>query len=492
MNRILFILLFSLPAWVWSQESDHFSRYFTNLTLRIDYYHSGDAKSEMITIDKIFAQGTWAGNPENCIQPFELGTYKVNVYDSASRKLIFSKGYNSIFAEYQTIDPALKGIQRTYQESALIPCPLKPFVLVFEKRDRYNKLSEIFKQTINPSDFHIIREAVNDNQYKTIPVVARGNPHTSVDLVILAEGYQNEEQDTFSNDLKYFTELLFTVEPFKSNKEKFNVHGIFSPSKESGTDEPRQGIYKNTILNSSFNTFDTDRYCLADDNKEIRDMAAGVPYDIILIMINSNRYGGGGIYNWQTVFTNRSLWRDYVFLHEFGHGFAGLADEYFTSSVAYLDINTPGVEPLEANITASTDPDKVKWKEYLSPGIAIPTDWGKSTFDSLELRKDELYAKMEASLTALKKTGAKESELERTANEFNSNIFQVQLEQNNFIKNHPLKDKVGVFEGANYMSKGMYRPTLNSLMHKFDEDNLSYGPVNEHAIHNTIRYYTGE
>jgi hypothetical protein len=492
MKNLLAIALCFMPLLVMSQNRIDFEKYFEDQTLRIDYYHTGDAKSEIFTPDKIYRQGTWAGNPDNCLQPFELGIYKVNVYDSTTNTLIFSKGYNSIFAEYQTIEPAIKGIKRTYHESVLIPCPKRPFSLVIEKRDRYNKLAEVYTQKIDPSDYHILTESFTNKDIVVLPVAGNGNPHTSVDLVILAEGYRSDELNIFKSDLKYYSDLFFTVEPFKSSEKRFNIHGIFSPSEESGTDEPRQGIYQNTWLNSSFNIFDLDRYCLSEDNKSIRDVAAGIPYDAILIMVNKNRYGGGGIYNWQTVFTSGSLWRDYVFLHEFGHAFAGLADEYYSSPVAYVDFYTPGVEPLEANITALPDTANVKWKQYLSPGIKVPTEWGKATYDSLENRRNVLNAEWDVVIEKMKKSGSPDSVIEKTNNQYQARIYMISIEQENFFKNHPLKDKIGVFEGANYMSKGMYRPTVMSLMHSFEEGKLSYDLVNEEAIRSTIHYYTGE
>lgn len=469
-----------------------FEQYFEDVTLRIDYYHTGDATAEAFTLDKIYRQGPWAGNPDNCLQPFEMGLYKVSVLDIASNRVIFTQGFNSIFAEYQTIEPAIQGISRTYHESVLIPCPRKPFILILEKRDRYNLLSLVFRQSLDPSDYHILNETYQSAKDQIIPVVRNGDPHHQVDLVFLSEGYREDEIDRFKADLKYYTDLFFRVEPYKSRARQFNIHGIFSPSLESGTDEPRQGIYKNTKLNSSFNAFDLDRYCLVEDNKAIRDMAAQVPYDAILIMVNKDRYGGGGIYNWQTVFNTGSSWRDYVFLHEFGHAFAGLADEYFSSPVAYVDFYTPGVEPLEANITALLDPDNVKWKKYLSPGIAVPTEWGKATYDSLNNRLTRIAAEKERVIDSLQASGVPRQEIEKADLEYQASLNRLSQALDDFFANHPLRDKVGVFEGANYMSKGMYRPTLMSLMHKFEAGNLSYDVVNEQAILSIIQYYTGD
>ncbi len=491
MKGLIFFTLFSLPLLAKAQNRVDFGQYFEDQTLRIDYYHTGDSKTEEITLDRMYKQGSWAGNPDFCLQPFELGQYKVNVYDIATNRLIYSKGYSSIFAEYQTIDAAIRGNRRTYHESVVIPCPKRPFILVIEKRDRYNLLSPVYTQHVDPADYHIINEKSIRKNDLIIPVTSHGNPHKHVDLVILAEGYKADELEKFRNDLKYFTGLFFSVEPYKSTADLFNINGIFRASEESGTDEPRQGFYRNTSLGSSFNTFDLDRYCLAEDNRSIRDAAANVPYDAILIMVNLDRYGGGGIYNWQTVFATGSPWRDYVFLHEFGHAFAGLADEYFASPVAYVDFYTAGVEPLEPNITALLDTTQVKWKNYLSPGIKVPTEWGKAFYDSLVNRAADIASERDKVLNGMRHTGTITTETEKVRNDYQSRIDQVNAKIDSFFRNHPLKDKVGVFEGANYMSKGMYRPTLMSLMHKFGEDGLSYDIVNEKVILSTIEYYTG-
>jgi hypothetical protein len=230
---------------------------------------------------------------------------------------------------------------------------------------------------------------------------------------------------------------------------------------------------------------------LAEDNKSIRDAAAKVPYDIIVIMVNLERYGGGGIFNWQTVFTARSERSDYVFLHEFGHAFAGLADEYFSSPVTYVDFHTEGVEPLEANITALPDKKNVKWKDYLSPGISVPTDWGKATYDSLVNLRTQSYLDGEKKISELRKSGASEQSLDNAREETRKKVNLISQKIEAFYENHPLKDKVGVFEGANYLSEGMYRPTLMSLMHGF-ENRLSYDIVNEQAIISMIKYFVGE
>jgi hypothetical protein len=324
-----------------------------------------------------------------------------------------------------------------------------------------------------------------------IPSVKSGSPHTCVDLVILGEGYQVSESEKFKKDLAYYTELFFSIEPYKSRKKMFNITGIFSPSEQSGTDEPRERSYKNTEFGSSFNSFDLDRYCLDEDDRSIRDAAGQVPYDAVLIMVNIDRYGGGGIYNWQTVFCTGSVWHTYVFLHEFGHAFAGLGDEYFSSPVAYEDFITPGVEPLDPNITILQDTANVKWRQYLSPGIKVPTEWGKAKFDSLNDRIVALNKERDEALKQLNNKGAGAAEVEKTKKDYQNKIAQVNKNLDDFLNSHPLKDKVGVFEGANYTSKGFYRPTLMSLMHKFSEHEMSYKIVNEQAIITAINFFAG-
>jgi hypothetical protein len=480
--KYLLFLLVMISMMSNAQQSVDFDHYFTNQTLRIDYFHTGDAKSEIYSLDKIYRRGTWAGNPAHLIQPFELGTYRVDVYDIASNTLIYTRGYSTIFSEYQTTGPAIDGIKKTSHESVLIPNPRKPIQLVIQKRDRQNILAPVFSQKIDPSDYHINTETVKRNGDVIIPAINSGDPQRCVDLVILGEGYKAGELQKFQNDLDKYVKLFFSIEPYKSRKKLFNVTGIFSPSEESGTDQPRERSYRNTAFGSSFNAFDLDRYCLDEDNKSIRNVAGEVPYDAVMIMVNIDRYGGGGIYNWQTVFCADAPYHDYVFLHEFGHAFAGLGDEYFTSPVAYQDFSTPGVEPLDPNITILLDTANVKWKQYLSPGIKVPTEWGKARFDSLINEIAVLKRGTAEDFKRLYPKGAAGTEMK---------INELNKELDDFMNNHPLKDKVGVFEGANYTSKGFYRPTLMSLMHKFSEHEMSYGIVNEQAIISAINFFTG-
>lgn len=475
-----------LPA----QTGIDFNAYFHDQTLRIDYYHSGNAGEEYLTLDKIYRQDIWAGNPGNLIQNYNMGKYSAKVYDLASNTLIFSTGYSTTFSEYQTTGPALAGVRRTYHETVLIPRPKNKFLFVIEKRDKYNLLYPVYQQEIDPNDYHIIAEAQKRIPDEITVVENNGDPHKSVDLVIISEGYSDGEQKTFKKDLAYFTGVFFSIEPYASHRKKFNITGIFTPSGENGTDEPRQGRYRNTILGSSFNTFDSDRYLLADDNKTMRDIAAQVPYDAVLIMVNINRYGGGGIFNWQTTFATGSPQRDYVFLHEFGHAFAGLGDEYYTSNVSYEDFYPAGIEPTDPNVTALLDLQNLKWKDLVSPGITIPTDWGKPVFDSLNQSLNLLTKDKTEALQNLQKSNAPARAMTDTENYFSNRIVELRAQIDSFLFNHPLKGKIGAFEGAGYQSEGLYRPTVNSMMHRFDPGRRSFEAVNERAIMKMIDFYS--
>lgn len=490
MRQILsFIICFS-SLHLYGQNKIDFNEYFHNQTLRIDYYHTGNATDETITLDNMYIQGIWAGNPDNLIQWYNMGKYAAKVYDLVTNNLIFSTGYSTTFSEYQTTGPAIENISRTYHETVLLPRPKSKFLFIIEKRDKYNVPYPIYKIEIDPGDYHIITESPKRSSDEIVFAVKNGHPHKTVDLVIIGEGYAKGEEKTFKKDLDYFSNLFFTIEPFTSHRKKFNITGIFTPSGESGTDQPRQGIYRNTALNSSFNIFDLDRYLLADDNSTIRDVAAQVSYDAILIMVNSDRYGGGGIFNWQTVFTTGSTFRDFVFLHEFGHGFAGLGDEYYTSDVAYSDFYPAGIEPTDPNVTALLDPSLLKWKDLVSLEIGIPTEWGKAEFDSLNHQVALLTTRKADSIQMLVNSGTETDMVKPVEDYYLNRIASLKNAVDSFLFNHPLKDKVGAFEGAGYQSKGLYRPTINSMMHRFDANNRSYGKVNERAIIQMIEYYT--
>ena len=480
------ILFLFIPILLFSQNQIRFYDYFLDKTMRIDYFHIGDAREEFITIDQIYQQGTWAGNPKNLIDQFNNGKYCVKIYDVASNRLIYSRGFATYFGEYTTTGPAIKGIKRTFHETVLIPYPKAKILLLLEKRNRENILQPLFQHQIDPADYHIITEKKESQVYVALK---NGDPHHKVDLAWIAEGYTAQEFDKFKKDVDRFVTTLFGIEPYTGLKDRFNIYGLFRPSDSSGVDQPRQGIYANTAVNSSFNALDLDRYLLTEDNKSLRDIAASVPYDAVVILVNSERYGGGGIYNFYAVSTVDHRLSENVFVHEFGHSFAGLADEYYTSDVAYNDFYPRGVEPTEPNITALLDPENIKWKDLASPGISIPTDWGKDEIERLQAELQKNRKAMREQVAQLEKSGASKSKIEKVRNQFrkqagtiNKKIDQVRKKYND------LKDKVGAFEGAGYSATGLYRPMMNCLM--FSNREKKFCKVCQRAIRKMIEFYS--
>jgi hypothetical protein len=457
------ILVLACSGWLVSQDAIRFDDFFIDRTMRIDYFHGGDSKVEWITTDKIYDQGVWAGSKIHLIDRFDNGRYYIKVYDALSGKLIYSKGFDCYFAEYKTTESALKGIKRTYHETALIPYPKQKIRFTLEIRDKKNILHRLYTQDIDPAGINIIKESP-DQRAKVFEVLKNGAPAAKVDVAFIAEGYRKEERELFRSDLKRFADVFLSLEPYTTHKQKFNLYGVFRPSEESGCDEPRRGVFRRTAVEASFNSLGSERYLLTEDNKSLRDIAAAVPYDALVIMVNHKRYGGGGIYNFYCVFTAHNQWSDYLLLHEFGHSFAGLADEYYTSSVAYNEFYPEGVEPTEPNITALLDPSNLKWKEFLSPGIKIPTPWEKEGYDKMDRAYQKKRRDINAKISKLMREGAAETEVEKWEKESAelSRTHRDQVEA--YFARSRFKGKVGAFEGAGYASLGLYRPMLDCLM----------------------------
>jgi hypothetical protein len=295
-----------------------------------------------------------------------------------------------------------------------------------------------------------------------------------VDLLVLGDGYTGEEMDKFHGDVRRLTGAIFETEPFRSHRGDFNVRAVDVASARPGITQPRKNIWNNTPLGLSFNSFDLERYMLTYKNREIREIAALAPYDFLILLANTERYGGGGIYNLWMTSTVDSSRSDHVVVHEFGHSLGGLADEYYTSDVAYEEFTPPGTEPWEPNITALLDPKKLKWRDLVQPGTPLPTPWNQKAYDRVSLRYQERR-------NALRKARAPEREMDSLSNEFQKHF-------------RPLKEKekyqgrVGAFEGAGYQARGMYRPELDCIM--FSPNQKDFCRVCRHAIERVIRLYT--
>ncbi len=438
--------------------------YFTDKALRINLYQTGDAKSEILTIDAIYEEPLWPESRVRRTAPINEGRYMLEVYDIASNAFLYARGFDTMFAEYKTTTPAIDGVQRVFQRSVRIPEPRRPILFVVEARDKKNLLHPIFTRTIDPSDYHIIREtaAAGDRLYE--PVIA-GDPSTTLDFVFVAEGYTAAAHDKFKTDVDRMTKALFNTEPYKSARDRISIRAVHRPSPEKSMDEPRQRAYRKTVLDAGFNAFDLDRYMLIEQDHRLHEIAAQVPYDVIVVLVDSARYGGGSIafdYCVTTVDNPRST---AVFLHELGHSFGGLADEYYASEVAYNDFYPKGVEPLEPNITALLDPANVKWKDLLSPGIAIPTEYGKDSVEGLQAERQARRKAAAEEIAEAREKGADAATLKSIQDKAAQadRATQSAIDETRRKFDH-LADKVGVFEGAGYSSKGLYRSQMNCIM----------------------------
>ena len=465
-----------------------FDDYFVDKTMRIDYFHIGDAASEMVTLDHVYRYGTWAGSLNNLIDNFNNGAYYYKIYDAASGKLIFSRGFDSYFKEYQTSNDASTGIKRTYQESAIIPYPKSKIKFVLEKRNKQNNLNEVYSTEIDPADLYIIKDAAKDKAVKVYKSHFSGDPHTKVDVVILGDGYTTQEQKKFEKDLKRFTNVFLNHDPYKSIKDKFNIYGVFKASEESGIDEPGADIYKNTALGTTFYSLGSERYVLTEDNKAVHDLAAHVPYDAIYIMCNSARYGGGGIYNFYCTFVSDNQFSNYIFLHEFGHSFGGLADEYYTSDVAYNDFYPAEQEPVESNITRLLDKDNLKWKNLITPGIEVPTLWEKENYDNMDYAWQKERREMNSHIAELKRNKAPQKEIDAAQEEYDKKDKAHSDEVDKYLSSSKYWGKVGAFEGAGYSAKGMYRPMLDCIM--FSKGTKPFCKVCEDHLLKMIKHYS--
>jgi len=458
------LLLIVVPYLATAQEAVHFDRYFSDKTMRYDYYHTGNARSELITADKLYEYGIWAGSRVHLIDHFDNGLYYAKVYDLASGNLLFSRGFNSYYGEYKFSPPALQGRQKTFHESILIPSPAIPVILSIESRNPLNQWHVIYADTIDPYGINILRHEFSRADGQVQKPLISGNPHNKVDIVILADGYASTDESQFQRDTDRLINIFFSQEPYRSRKADFNFYALFTPSEKSGIDEPRAGIYKQTILSSTFNAMGSERYILTEDNKAVRDLAAQVPYDAIYIMINHHRYGGGGIYNQFCIFTLDRQWMDYLLIHEFGHSFAGLADEYYHSPTAYTDLYPAHIEPFEPNITALLDPAHLKWKALLSEGVAVPTPWLKAEYDSVNFAWQKLRIKLNLQTEKLKKKHAAVEEIRRSEEIYALENKKASDQLDAIIARDPNHNKVGVFEGAGYSATGLYRSMADCMM----------------------------
>jgi hypothetical protein len=460
----LLVLLVPLGAFAAPAPADpDFDAFFRDETLRVDYYHTGAAQDEFAALDQAWRQGTWAGSRRHLIDRLGVGSYEARAYDAATGALLFSRGFDSYFGEYRTTDDAGKGVRRTYHESVLMPLPKAKIRFTLEARERDGARRELLAVEIDPDAWSVRRDPLPAG-VTLVEAARHGDPHAMVDIAILAEGYTAAQEGKFRADLARFTRTLLGHEPYASLADRFNVWGVFRPSQESGCDEPSRGIHRNTALGTTYDSLGSERYLLTEDNRAMRDIAAHAPYDILYIMVNQERYGGGGIYNLFCTFVSDNQWSDYIFLHEFGHAFAGLADEYYTSSTAYNDFYPRGVEPVEANITALLDPANLKWRDLVTAGTPIPTPWEKAGFDAMDNAYQKVRGELNDRLASRMRDGAPDVEVEQLKAESETRSFEHAKKVDAYLARGAWASRVGAYEGAGYSSEGLYRSQTDCIM----------------------------
>ncbi len=404
MKKIIIFLPFFL---ICISSFGQFDKFFLNETLRLDYIHAGDAKNEFFYLDELIAEPFWGGSKINFIYHFNYGKYYFEVYDKASGILIYSRAYSSLFAEWQTTLEAQK-VSKSFEETIILPMPKNIVIIKLYSRSWQGEFIKQIEYTIDPKNYFIKRGL--KKEYPVYKALVNGDPANKIDIVILPDGYTKDEMDLFKLDCDKFAKALFEFYPYSEYKDRFNISGVLAPSEESGADIPKDSIWKNTLLGSSFYTFDSERYCMTTENKIVHDVAANVPYDQIYILVNTEKYGGGAILNHYNLSVNSNKKAGKIFIHELGHGFAGLGDEYYESSTSYNDFYNLKVEPWEPNLTTLVDFDS-KWAHLIADSIPIPTP--------------------------------------------DSTVYQ---------------SSMGVFEGGGYSAKGIYRPKKDCLMNTFDGD----------------------
>jgi hypothetical protein len=435
------------------------------LTMRVDYYHTGNATEEHFSLDRVVVEPLpWPGNPSKPIDGTNRGHYFFEVVDEATGRTLYSRGFSSIYGEWETTAEARR-MKRTFSESLRFPSVDRPARVVVKKRDARNVFVDVWTMAIDPSDKFIVRDNAAAGVGPLLELQKSGDPADKLDLLILGDGYTVAERSKFVQDARRLLDTLFSTAPFKERRREINVWGLVPPSPVPGVTQPSQRIYRRTPLGTTYDAFGTERYVLSFENRAFRDIAANAPYDVVEILINSATYGGGGIYGLYGIVAADSTWAPYIFVHEFGHHLAGLADEYYTSDVAYLPPAAPR-EPWEPNVTALLDAAALKWKDLVEPGTPIPTPWPKEPFEEIARQGRERRRELRAN-----------NRPEREVDE----LFREELERDTrLLGGAPFAGKVGAFEGANYAARGFYRPQADCIM--FTRDPVPFCAVCRRAI----------
>ncbi len=449
------------------------ARAATPRTMRVDYFHTGNAAGEVFSLDRVVLEPLpWPGNPRRPLDDTNLGKYFFEVIDRQTNRVLYSRGFASVYGEWETTDEA-KDARRTFSESLRFPAPDRPVQIVLKKRDAGNAFREAWTFNLDPKDTFIDGSAP-PSPGALLEIQKSGDSADKVDFLILGDGYTAAERGKFEKDARRLTELLFAVSPFKERRSDFNVWALCPPAEQSGISRPSTGVHRRSRIGATYDAFGSERYVLTFENRSFRDVASFAPYDFVEILTNSRTYGGGGIFGQYSTVAADSLWAPYVFVHEFGHHFAGLADEYFTSAVAYGPAPANRVEPWEPNATALSDPKDLKWKDLVLAGTPVPTPWKKEEFERASREAQEKRRKLRAE-------NRPEEEIDVLFRE--EQVFETKL-----LGTDAFSGRVGAFEGAMYEAKGYYRPQEDCIM--FTRDEVPFCAVCRRALSAVIDLYS--
>jgi hypothetical protein len=448
-----------------------FDELFLDRTMRVDYFHTSTPKGdEIVALDGVVSDGAWPGSRTHLVDTSNLGKYYFEIIDRDTNQVIFSRGFASVFGEFVTT-PESRERSATFHESLRFPWPKEPVQVVLKKRDAQNAFQQVWSTLVDPAS-RFVNPASAKPAGKVWSYLENGHPSTKVDLLVIGEGYTEAEMPKLRKDVERLVGKLFTIEPFKSRKSDFNVRVLELPAAKSGVHRPRTRDDRRSYTGVEYNIFDSERYVLTLDNKALRNVAASAPYDFLEILVNEKQYGGGGIFNDQSTTSVDSGFSEYVFVHEFGHHFAGLGDEYYTSDVAYETGGTEHPEPWEPNVTANGV--RPKWMSLVTPGTPLPTPWQKEEFEKHQ-------REYQAERRKLREQNVPESQMDalfRRTQEF----------ETKFLASQTHAGKVGAFEGAGYEAKGLYRPEVDCIM--FTRNEVGFCDVCARAIHDMIDMQT--
>lgn len=423
-----FLSLFLGLAVCSSGYCQSFEEFFADKTLRADYLFTGNKKNQSVVLDELKSMEGWAGRRSNLDKLPLSGNGQLTMVDKATGVVIYRTSFSSLFQEWLGENES-ETLSKGYENTFLMPFPKKETLVTVELFNARHEVSALFTHTVRPDDILIKKIGQNNvTEYKYL--LKSGSPENCIDVVIMAEGYSREDMQMFYSDAQKACDAIFSHSPFKENKNHFNVVAVGSESIDSGVSIPRENVWKSTAVSSHFDTFYSDRYLTSSNVNDIHDLLAGIPYEHIIILANTDTYGGGGIYNSFTLTTAHHSKFEPVVVHEFGHSFGGLADEY-----AYTDAPSPlypyDVEPWEQNITTLVDFES-KWSGMLPKGFASPTKITKDNYSSTEA--------------------------------------------------------LGVYEGAGYSMKGIYRPVPDCRMRT--NEAKAFCPVCQRALQRLIDFYT--